>query len=172
MTTPDFCHDIDAQPTQLFRTPYQETQLMNPTTSWQLWAVLSAIFAALTAIFAKVGVADISSNMATFVRTIVILIVVTAILVVTGEMEMSAVVNLPRRSLQFLVLSGMATGASWLCYFRSLQIGNASQVAPIDKMSVVLVAIFGALFLGEQISLMGWFGVALIGFGAVVVALA
>jgi len=145
---------------------------MNPTTSWQLWAVLSAIFAALTAIFAKVGVADISSNLATFVRTIVILIVVTAILMVTGEMEMSAVVNLPRRSLQFLVLSGMATGASWLCYFRALQIGNASQVAPIDKMSVVLVAIFGALFLGEQISLMGWFGVALIGFGAVVVALA
>ena len=145
---------------------------MNPTTSWQLWAVLSAIFAALTAIFAKVGVADISSNLATFVRTIVILFVVSAIPVVTGEMEMSAVVNLPRRSLQFLVLSGMATGASWLGYFRALQIGNASQVAPIDKMSVVLVAIFGALFLSEQLSLMGWFGVAQIGFEAVVVALA
>lgn len=144
---------------------------MNPITSWQLWAILSALFAALTAIFAKVGVADIDSDLATFVRTIVILLVLTAILITTGKLEIVSVINLSRRSLLFLVLSGMATGASWLCYFRALKLGNASQVAPIDKLSVVLVAVFGAIFLGEQLSGMSWFGVALIGIGAVFVAI-
>jgi transporter family protein len=132
--------------------------------------MLSAVFAAMTAIFAKVGVQDIDSNLATFVRTIVILGVITAILMVTGKMDFSAIASLSRRSLLFLVLSGMATGASWLCYFRALKIGNASQVAPIDKLSVVLVAVFGAVFLGEQVSGLGWTGVALIGLGAVLVA--
>jgi bacterial/archaeal transporter family protein len=143
---------------------------MNPITSWQFWAILSAVFAALTAIFAKVGIADIDSDLATFVRTIVILLVLTAILIITGKLEIASVFNLSRRSLLFLVLSGMATGASWICYFRALKLGNASQVAPIDKLSVVLVAVFGAIFLGEQISGMSWFGVALIGIGAVFVA--
>ena len=144
---------------------------MNPITSWQFWAILAAVFAALTAIFAKVGVADIDSDLATFVRTIVILLVLTAILIVTGKLDLASVFNLSRRSLLFLILSGMATGASWLCYFRALKLGNASQVAPIDKLSVVLVAVFGAIFLGEQVSGMSWFGVALIGIGAVFVAI-
>lgn len=144
--------------------------MTNLWTSWQWWAMLSAVFAAMTAIFAKVGVQDIDSNLATFVRTIVILGVITAILMVTGKMDFSAIASLSRRSLLFLVLSGMATGASWLCYFRALKIGNASQVAPIDKLSVVLVAVFGAVFLGEQVSGLGWTGVALIGLGAVLVA--
>lgn len=143
---------------------------MNPITSWQFWAILSALFAALTAIFAKVGIADIDSDLATFVRTIIILLVLAAILIATGKLEIEAVFKLSWRSLLFLVFSGMATGASWICYFRALKLGNASQVAPIDKLSVVLVAIFGALFLGEQISGMSWFGVALIGVGAVIVA--
>ena len=144
---------------------------MNPITSWQFWAILAAFFAALTAIFAKVGVADIDSDLATLVRTIVILLVLTAILIATGKLEIASVSNLSPRSLLFLILSGMATGASWICYFRALKLGNASQVAPIDKLSVVLVALFGALFLGEQISGMNWFGVALIGIGAVFVAI-
>ena len=144
---------------------------MNPITLWQFWAILAAVFAALTAIFAKVGVADIDSDLATFVRTIVILLVLTAILIVTGKLDLASVFNLSRRSLLFLILSGMATGASWLCYFRALKLGNASQVAPIDKLSVVLVAVFGAIFLGEQVSGMSWFGVALIGIGAVFVAI-
>lgn len=143
---------------------------MNPFTSWQLWAILAALFAALTAVFAKVGVTDIDSDLATFVRTIVILLALTAILIGTGKLEIAAVINLSRRSLLFLVLSGMATGASWLCYFRALKLGDASQVAPIDKLSVVLVAVFGAMFLGEQISGLNWFGVILIGIGAVFVA--
>ena len=144
---------------------------MNLITSWQLWAFLAAIFAALTAIFAKVGIADIDSDLATFVRTIVILLVLTAILIATGKLEIASVFNLSPRSLLFLVLSGMATGASWLCYFRALKLGDASQVAPIDKLSVVMVAIFGFLFLGEQISGISWFGVTLIGIGAVFVAM-
>lgn len=146
------------------------TKIMNPFTSWQLWAILAALFAALTAVFAKVGVTDIDSDLATFVRTIVILLALTAILIGTGKLEIAAVINLSRRSLLFLVLSGMATGASWLCYFRALKLGDASQVAPIDKLSVVLVAVFGAMFLGEQISGLNWFGVILIGIGAVFVA--
>ncbi|MCB8944399.1 MAG: EamA family transporter [Ardenticatenaceae bacterium] len=145
---------------------------MNLATSWQWWAILSALFAALTAIFAKVGVAEIDSNLATFVRTIVILFVVAAILLATGKWEITAVLNLSRKSLLFLVLSGMATGASWLCYFRALKLGEVSQVAPIDKLSVVLVAVFGALFLGEKVSGMNWVGVALIGMGAVLIAVA
>lgn len=143
---------------------------MNPITSWQLWAILAALFAALTAIFAKVGVEEIDSDLATFVRTIVILLVLTVILMASGKLKIAPISNLSPRSLRFLVLSGLATGASWLCYFRALKLGNASQVAPIDKLSVVLVAVFGALFLGEQLSGINWFGVILIGIGAVFVA--
>jgi transporter family protein len=144
---------------------------MNLTTSWQMWAVLSAVFAALTAIFAKVGVGDIDSDLATLVRTIVIFFVLVSILIVTGKLEVVSLAGLSRRSLLFLVLSGMATGASWICYFRALKIGEASQVAPIDKMSVVLVAIFGVVFLGEHLSRMNWLGVVLIAIGALFVAL-
>jgi transporter family protein len=137
--------------------------------TWQLWAVLSAIFAALTAIFAKVGVANINSDLATFIRTRVILLTLALIVYATGQFENPTSIS-PRTYL-FLVLSGLATGASWLCYFRALKLGNASQVAPVDKLSVVLVAIFGALLLGEKLTMLNWLGVALIAFGAVMVAL-
>ena len=138
------------------------------TATWQFWAVLSAGFAALTAIFAKVGVENVNSDYATFIRTVVVLIALVAILLSLGEMQSPADVS-PRTYL-FLILSGLATGGSWLCYFRALKIGNAAQVAPIDKLSVVMVAVFAALFLGEKLSLMNWLGVALIGGGAILVA--
>ena len=138
------------------------------TSSWQLWAVLSAIFAALTAIFAKVGVENVNSDLATFIRTIVVLISLALIVYATGQFQNPSAIS-PRTYL-FLLLSGLGTGASWLCYFRALKLGNAAQVAPVDKMSVVLVAIFGVLFLGEKLSALNWAGVALIALGAVLVA--
>ena len=136
--------------------------------SWQLWAALSAAFAALTAIFAKVGVENVGSDFATFFRTIVILCAAGAIVVLTGQWQ--PLNSVSARSYLFLVLSGLATGGSWLCYFRALKLGDAARVAPIDKLSVVLVAIFGALFLGEKLAPQNWFGVALIAAGAVLVA--
>ncbi|MCB1500742.1 MAG: EamA family transporter [Bauldia sp.] len=138
------------------------------TMGWQIWAALAAVFAALTAIFAKVGVEDINSDLATFIRTIVILIVLGAILVATGEFRSLPTIT-PRTGV-FLALSGLATGASWICYFRALKIGNAAQVAPVDKLSVILVAIFGVLFLGERLSGVNWAGVVLVGAGAILVA--
>jgi transporter family protein len=141
---------------------------MNSITSWQLWAILAAVFAALTAIFAKIGVEEVNSDVATFVRTMVILIVLGSILLVTNQFQSLRTTS--PRSYAFLVLSGLATGASWVCYFRALKLGDASQVAPIDKLSVVFVAIFGALFLSERLSFSGWLGVALIAIGAVLVA--
>ena len=136
--------------------------------SWQLWAVLSAGFAALTAIFAKIGVENVNSDFATFVRTIVILGALGAILAGTGQWQSPGTVSV--RSCTFLVLSGLATGGSWVCYFRALKLGDAARVAPIDKMSVVLVAVFGVVFLGERLSTSNWIGVALIAAGAVLVA--
>jgi transporter family protein len=136
--------------------------------SWQAWALLSAAFAALTAIFAKVGIETIGSDFATFIRTVVILAVLGGILAVTGQWQAPATVS--GRTWLFLVLSGLATGASWLCYFRALKLGDAARVAPIDKLSVVLVAVFGVMFLGERLSSANWFGVALIAAGAVLVA--
>ena len=136
--------------------------------NWQFWAVLSAAFAALTAIFAKIGVANVGSDFATFIRTVVILLAIAGMLTLTGGWHGMGTVS-PRSGL-FLVLSGLATGASWLCYFRALQLGDASRVAPIDKLSVVLVALFAALFLGERLTVTGWAGVALIGTGAVLIA--
>ena len=137
-------------------------------TSWQLWALLSAFFAALTAIFAKIGIENVGSDFATFIRTIVILAVLAAILAVTRQFQ--ALSSISGRSYTFLILSGMATGGSWICYFRALKLGDAARVAPIDKLSVVLVAIFGVIFLGEHLSLPNWAGVALIAAGAVLVA--
>jgi transporter family protein len=133
-----------------------------------MWAVLSAAFAALTAIFAKVGVENIGSDFATFIRTIVILFVAGGVLTLTGQWQPFGSVS--NRTYTFLVLSGAATGASWLCYFRALKLGDAARVAPIDKLSVVLVAIFGVLFLGESLSGRNWLGVALIAAGAILVA--
>ena len=137
--------------------------------SWQFWAIGSACFAALTAIFAKVGIENVNSDFATFVRTVIILALVTAIMVVGKAWQPPASVS--SQTYLFLLLSGLATGASWLCYFRALKLGDAARVAPLDKLSVVLVAILGATLLGEQLSALSWFGVVLIGIGAVVVAI-
>jgi transporter family protein len=137
-------------------------------THWQFWAVLSAVFAALTAIFAKVGVENVNSDFATFVRTIVILCALALILTATRQWQ--SLPSVSYRTYAFLVLSGCATGASWICYFRALKIGDAARVAPIDKLSVVLVALFGVLFLGERLTAFGWVGVGLIAIGAMIVA--
>lgn len=137
--------------------------------SWIFWALLAAVFAALTAIFAKVGIEHIDSDLATFIRTGVIIVTLGFILFATGKFNAPGPIS--ARTWTFLVLSGLATGASWLCYFRALKIGEAARVAPIDKLSVVMVAIFGALFLGEKLSALNWLGVALIGAGAIFVAL-
>ena len=137
--------------------------------SWQLWAVLSAAFAALTAIFAKVGIENVNSDFATFVRTVVILLAAGGIVFATGHWQAPGTVS--AKTWTFLVLSGLATGFSWICYFRALKLGNASQVAPIDKLSVVLVAIFAVVFLGEKLAPHNWLGVALIGGGAILVAI-
>ena len=136
--------------------------------SWQFWALLSAAFAALTAIFAKVGIENVNSDFATFIRTIVIMGVLGVILVSTGQWQPLASVS--QRTYLFLIMSGLATGGSWICYFRALKIGDAARVAPIDKLSIVLVAVFGVLFLGERLSGVNWGGVALIAAGALLVA--
>jgi transporter family protein len=136
--------------------------------SWQFWALLSAAFAALTAIFAKLGVENVNSDFATFIRTVVILCSIAAILMATGQWQPLG--SISGQTYLFLVLSGLATGASWLCYFRALKLGDAARVAPIDKLSVVLVAIFGALLLGERLSAANWVGVLLIALGALLVA--
>jgi transporter family protein len=135
---------------------------------WQVWALLSASFAALTAIFAKIGIENINSDFATFLRTIVVLAVLAGILAALGEFQ--SLGSISGRSYLFLVLSGLATGASWLCYFRALKLGEASRVAPVDKMSVVLVALFGVAFLGEKLSGPNWLGVGLIALGAILIA--
>jgi bacterial/archaeal transporter family protein len=136
--------------------------------SWLIWALLSAVFAALTAIFGKVGVEKVGADLATFIRTIVILCFVALIVTASGQWRDSAAIS--ARSAIFLVLSGLATGCSWLCYFRALQIGEAARVAPIDKLSVVLVALFGVTFLSERLGAANWLGVVLIAAGAALVA--
>lgn len=133
--------------------------------SWQFWALLSACFAALTAVFAKVGVENVNSDYATFFRTLVILAMLGGILYATGAWRAPGLVS--GRTYLFLLLSGLATGASWLCYFRALKLGDAARVAPLDKLSVVLVAVFGVLFLGERLSAANWTGVALIAAGVI-----
>ncbi|WP_185968388.1 EamA family transporter [Paracoccus sp. M683] len=137
--------------------------------SWQLWALLSAGFAAMTAIFAKIGVENVNSDFATFIRTIVILVAAGGIVFATGHWQDPATIS--GRSWTFLILSGLATGLSWISYFRALKLGQAAQVAPIDKLSVVFVAIIAVAFLGEHLSAAAWLGVALIAIGAIIVAL-
>jgi transporter family protein len=136
--------------------------------SWLPWAILSAVFAALTAIFGKIGVEAVNSDFATLIRTVVILFVLSAMLLAMGQFQPLS--GISRKTYLFLTLSGLATGASWLCYYRALKIGQASQVAPVDKLSVLLVAVFAAVFLGERLSARNWLGVALIGVGTVLVA--
>lgn len=142
--------------------------MSNALTSWQFWAFLSAVFAALTAIFAKVGVENVNSDYATFIRTVVILLCLAAFLAATDQFQSPG--SISGKTYLFLILSALATGASWVCYFRALKIGDAAQVAPIDKLSVVLVAIFAFVFLGERPSAQGWAGIALITAGAVLIA--
>jgi transporter family protein len=138
------------------------------SSAWLYWALLSAVFAALTAIFAKVGLEGIDSDLATLIRTFVIMLALGAFVLATGKWTNPAQWQL--RTLSFLVLSGLATGASWVCYFRALKLGEASKVAPIDKLSVVLVAVFAVAFLGERPSGKDWLGIAMIAAGAVVLA--
>ena len=137
---------------------------------WFYWALLSAVFAAMTAIFAKIGLAGVNSDFATLIRTLVILLVLSAFVYFTGKW--SDPFLLGRKTWLFLSLSALATGASWVCYFRALQIGAASKVAPVDKFSVVLVALFAVIFLGERPSLREWLGIMLVTSGVVVLSLA
>jgi transporter family protein len=142
---------------------------MNWTSEWFGWALLSAFFAALTAIFAKIGLKGIDSDYATLIRTFVIVAVLSAFVGLAGKWQNP--LALSSQTLTFLTLSGLATGASWVCYFRALQIGQASKVAPVDKFSLVLVALFAVAFLGERPSLHHWIGIALVAVGVVVLAI-
>ena len=137
--------------------------------SWVTWALLSVVFAALTAIFAKVGLEGIDSDFATLIRTVVIVLALGAFVAATGKWQGLAVVG--GRSGLFLVLSALATGASWVCYYRALKIGEAAKVAPVDKLSVVLVAVFAVAFLGERPASRDWLGIVLIAAGVVLLAL-
>lgn len=137
--------------------------------TWQIFALGAAFFAALTAIFGKIGVSDLNSNLATFIRTIVVLIASAILISIRQEWVRPA--NLPPKSILFLVLSGLATGLSWLCYYRALQLGPASRVAPIDKLSVVLVVIFAVLFLSEPLTWKVGIGTVLIASGVLLMTL-
>lgn len=137
--------------------------------NWFFWAILSAIFAALTAIFAKIGIQDVDSDLATLIRTAIIIVVLSAFVWLTGKW--SSPFTLSSKTWIFLTLSGLATGASWVCYFRALKIGEASKVAPVDKLSLVLVAVFAFAFLGERPSLREWTGIAMVAAGVLVLAI-
>ncbi len=137
--------------------------------SWIVYALLSAVFAALTAIFAKVGIAGVNSDMATLIRTVIILGVLSAFVYATGQW--SNPYELSTKTWVFLVLSGLATGASWTCYFRALKVGEASKVAPVDKLSLVLVVVFAVAFLGERPSAREWGGIAMVAVGVMVLVL-
>jgi transporter family protein len=137
--------------------------------SWQLWALASAAFAALTAVLAKVGVENISPDLATLIRSVVIL--GALVLLVSATRQWQGLAGTSARSYLFLALSGIATGASWWCYFRALQVGDVARVAPLDKLSVVLAALFGVAFLGERLAAVNWAGIALIAAGAWLVTL-
>jgi transporter family protein len=136
---------------------------------WFVWALGSAGFAALTAVFAKVGVEGIDSDLATFIRTIVVAVLLGLSLLATGKLQNQTATISPRTYL-FLALSGAATGASWVCYFRALQLGDAARVAPVDKLSVVMVAIFAVLFLGERLTSVNWAGICLVAVGVILIA--
>lgn len=137
--------------------------------TWLPWALGSAVFAAFTAIFAKIGLEGVDSDYATLIRTFVIVLVLGVLVYATGKWRNPA--TLPARAATFLVLSGLATGASWFCYFRALKIGEASKVAPVDKLSVVLVALFAVVILGERPALREWAGISMVGAGVLLLAL-
>lgn len=142
---------------------------MESSSAWIMWALLSAVFAALTAVLAKIGLEGIDSDLATLVRTAVILVLLSMFVVTTGKWQNP--LTLPHRTLLFLTLSGAATGVSWVCYFRALKLGEASKVAPVDKLSVLLVAVFAVLFLHERPSVREWTGILMVGAGVLVLAL-
>lgn len=137
--------------------------------SWLYWALASAVFASLTAIFAKVGLQGIDSDFATFIRTLVIVFALIVFLTYSGKWQ--SLGGLSGKNWTFLILSGLATGASWLAYFKALQMGNASQVAPIDKFSIVLVTLFAVLFLGEKPNNQEWVGIFLVSAGVLTLAI-
>ena len=141
---------------------------MTTPSGWFFWAALSACFAALTAIFAKIGIQGVDSDFATLVRTVIIVFVLAAFVWYAGKWSDPR--NLAPRTLLFLSLSALATGASWVCYFRALQMGEASKVAPVDKFSLVLVALFAFVFLGERPSASEWLGIGLVASGVLVLA--
>jgi len=141
---------------------------MTTSTPWFYWAILSAVFAALTAIFAKIGIQGVNSDLATLMRTAIVILVLSAFVWFTGKW--SNPLTLSSKTWIFLTLSGLATGASWVCYFRALQIGDASKVAPIDKLSLVLVAVFAFVFLGERPSLREWTGIVMVASGVLILA--
>ncbi|HUU41727.1 MAG TPA: EamA family transporter [Desulfatiglandales bacterium] len=142
---------------------------MTSISEWFYWALLSAVFAALTAIFAKIGLEGVDSDFATLVRTLVIIAVLTAFVYFTGKW--SNPFKLAPKTGLFLVLSGLAACASWVCYFRALKIGDASKVAPVDKLSLLLVAVFAFLFLGERPSVREWVGILMVGAGVLILGL-
>ena len=141
---------------------------MTTSTGWFYWAILSAVFAALTAIFAKIGIQGVDSDLATLIRTAVIIVVLSIFVASTGKWVNPFELSL--KTWLFLGLSGLATGASWVCYFRALKIGEASKVAPVDKLSLVLVAVFAFTFLGERPSLREWSGIAMVAGGVLLLA--
>ena len=138
--------------------------------NWLGWALLSAVFAGLTAVLAKIGVTGVNSNLATAVRTTVVLVFTWCIALATGSNTMAALSRLSHRAWSFLVLSGVATGLSWLCYFRALQLGEASRVAPVDKLSVVFAILFAAALLREKVGWHQWLGGSFVVVGAVILA--
>lgn len=142
---------------------------MSSVNNWVFWALLSAVFAALTAIFAKVAIQDIDSDLATLVRTAIIIVILSGFVWFAGKW--SNPLEFSSKTWLFLILSGLATGASWVCYFRALQLGEASKVAPIDKFSLVLVALFAVAFLGERPSIRDWTGIAMVASGVILLAL-
>jgi bacterial/archaeal transporter family protein len=142
---------------------------MTSSHGWFYWAALSAVFAALTAVFAKIGIQGVDSDLATLVRTAIVVVVLGCFVGLTGKWSNPMAMS-PRTWL-FLALSGLATGASWVCYFRALQMGDASKVAPVDKFSLVLVAVFAFVFLGERPSLREWSGIAMVAAGVLVLAI-
>ena len=141
---------------------------MATSTGWLYWAIMSAVFAAMTAIFAKIGIQGIDSDFATLIRTAIILVVLAAFVACTNKWANPF--ELSFKTWLFLGLSGLATGASWVCYFRALKIGDASKVAPVDKLSLVLVAVFAYTFLGERPSLREWSGIAMVAGGVLLLA--
>ncbi len=142
---------------------------MTAPNSWFYWAIMSAVFAALTAIFAKIGIQGVNSDFATLIRTFIISVVLVFFVWFTGKW--SNPFELSSRTWIFLGLSALATGASWICYFRALQIGDASKVAPVDKLSLVLVAIFAFTFLGERPAPREWLGIAMVAGGVILLAI-